>query len=99
MPAAGEIKVTGGKKRNIACTYRENFSYLDTEGIDFSQIERKQIKEEMLAAPVQKGAKAGELQYFLNGKQIGSVDILAAEEVPRAGFTDYFMEGVDAFLM
>jgi len=97
MPAAGEIKVTGGKKRNIACTYRENFSYLDTEGIDFSQIERKQIKEEMLAAPVQKGAKAG--QYFLNGKQIGSVDILAAEEVPRAGFTDYFMEGVDAFLM
>lgn len=99
MPAAGEIKVTGGKKRNIACTYRENFSYLDTEGIDFSQIERKQIKEEMLAAPVQNGAKAGELQYFLNGKQIGSVDILAAEEVPRAGFADYFMEGVDAFLM
>ena len=96
---AGEIKVTGGKKRNILCTYREPFSYLDTEGVDFSQIERKQIKEETLAAPVKQGEKAGELQYFLNGKQIGSVDILTTEEVQRAGFVDYFQKGVDAFLL
>lgn len=99
MPAAGEIKVTGGKKRSILCTYREPFSYLDTEGVDFSQIERKQIKEETLAAPVKQGEKAGELQYFLNGKQIGSVDILTTEEVQRAGFVDYFQEGVEAFLL
>ena len=98
-PEAGEIKVTGGKKRNILCTYREPFSYLDTEGVDFSQIERKQIKEETLAAPVKQGEKAGELQYFLNGKQIGSVDILTTEEVQRAGFVDYFKEGVEAFLL
>lgn len=98
-PEAGEIKVTGGKKRSILCTYREPFSYLDTEGVDFSQIERKQIKEETLAAPVKQGEKAGELQYFLNGKQIGSVDILTTEEVQRAGFVDYFQEGVDAFLL
>ena len=98
-PEAGEIKVTGGKKRNILCTYREPFSYLDTEGVDFSQIERKQIKEETLAAPVKQGEKAGELQYFLNGKQIGSVDILTTQEVQRAGFVDYFQEGVDAFLL
>ena len=89
-PEAGEIKVTGGKKRNILCTYREPFSYLDTEGVDFSQIERKQIKEETLAAPVKQGEKAGELQYFLNGKLIGSVDILTTEDVQRAGFVDYF---------
>ena len=99
LPEAGEIKVTGGKKRNILCTYREPFSYLDTEGVDFSQIERKQIKEETLAAPVKQGEKAGELQYFLNGKQIGSVDILTTEEVQRAGFVDYFQEGVEAFLL
>ena len=43
--------------------------------------------------------KAGELQYFLNGKQIGSVDILTTEEVQRAGFVDYFQEGVEAFLL
>ena len=98
-PEAGEIKVTGGKKRNILCTYREPFSYLDTEGVDFSQIERKQIKEETLAAPVKQGEKAGELQYFLNGKQIGSVDILTTEEVQRAGFVDYFQEGVEEFLL
>ena len=98
-PEAGEIKVTGGKKRNILCTDREPFSYLDTEGVDFSQIERKQIKEETLAAPVKQGEKAGELQYFLNGKQIGSVDILTTEEVQRAGFVDYFQEGVEAFLL
>ena len=34
-----------------------------------------------------------------NGKQIGSVDILTTEEVQRAGFVDYFQEGVDAFLL
>ena len=67
--------------------------------MDFSQIERKQIKEETLVAPVKQGEKAGELQYFLNGKQIGSVDILTTEEVQRAGFVDYFQEGVEAFLL
>ena len=55
--------------------------------------------KETLAAPVKQGEKAGELQYFLNGKQIGSVDILTTEEVQRAGFVDYFQEGVDAFLL
>lgn len=67
--------------------------------MDFSQIERKQTKKKSLAAPVKQGEKAGELQYFLNGKQIGSVDILTTEEVQRAGFVDYFQEGVEAFLL
>ena len=55
--------------------------------------------ETALAAPVKKGTKAGELQYFLNGKKIGSVDILTGEEVAKAGILDYFMESLDALLM
>ena len=98
-PAAGEVRITGGKKRSMLCIYRETFSYLDTEGIDFSKIERRQVMETALAAPVKKGTKAGELQYFLNGQKIGSVDILTEEEVARAGFLDYFMESLDALLM
>ena len=98
-PAAGEVRITGGKKRSIPCVYRETFSYLDTEGVDFAQIECRQMLETALAAPVKKGTKAGELQYFLNGQKIGSVDILTEEEVARAGLLDYFMESLDALLM
>ena len=38
------------------------------------------IKKEV-KAPVKRGTKLGEAKYYLNGKEIGSVDILATENV------------------
>ena len=70
-------------------TYRGEFRYLDIEGNDLSAVEKKIIMEESTAAPVKKGEKAGEAAYYLNGKKIGSVDIVFGKSIDRAEYKDY----------
>ena len=43
-------------------------------------------------APVTKGAKAGEIQYYLDGEKIGSVAIVFCENIEKAGYWDYVKE-------
>ena len=52
-----------------------------------------------MQAPVDEGAKAGEVVYSLNGTPIGSVDILFAESVTAAGYKDYLYKIFLDFLM
>ena len=46
-------------------------------------------------APVKKGDKIGEAVYRLGTEKIGSVDIVAAEDITEAVFKDYL---IDIFL-
>lgn len=39
-------------------------------------------------APVQKGAKAGEIIYSAGGKEFGRMEIVYGETVERAGYSD-----------
>lgn len=82
-------KVTGGvaEEVNIAC--REAFRYLDTEGNDVNNIQKEVRLPEEVEAPVVKGNIAGKVVYTLNGKEIGSVDILFTETVEKATYRDY----------
>ena len=54
---------------------------------------------ESVTAPIQEGAAAGKAVYKLNGTEVGSVDILYESSVEKAGFQDYFMEALGAFLL
>ena len=62
----------------MACRYTGEFRYLDTEGKNLSQIEKKIVYMKNLQAPVKKGDIVGEAQYLLDGKVIGKTDIVAA---------------------
>ncbi len=39
-----------------------------------------------------KGDKIGEAVYQMGSEKIGSVDIIASEDIPKAGFSDYIKE-------
>ena len=69
--------------------YGGEFSYLMLGGETKDQIERQLVLEESVEAPIEAGQKVGSLNYLMNGKSIGSVDILAADAVEKAGFMDY----------
>lgn len=84
-----EISILGGKKEKIAVVPRGAFRYLDVNGTDFSQIEKTYEYQEKLEAPLAQGDVAGRICYLLQGKEIGSVDIIAAETVEKAYFADY----------
>ena len=77
------VPVKGGVKKEVACRY------LDTEGKNLSQIEKKIVYMKNLQAPVKKGDIVGEAQYLLDGKVVGKTDIVAAKSVKKAGLWDY----------
>ena len=81
--------VTGGVGEEAEIGFRSEFRYLDLQGNDMSQI-RKELKlPESVEAPVRKGDIAGKAVYVLNGKEIGSVEILFLQSVEKAGYRDY----------
>lgn len=78
---AGPVPVRRGVEKEVKVAQEKPFAYVDTSGTDLSGIERKLNLEKSMKAPVRKGDKAGEAEYYLDGVKIGSVDILAVEDV------------------
>ena len=83
------VPIKGGVKAEVACRYTGEFRYLDTEGKNLSQIEKKIVYMKNLQASVKKGDIVGEAQYLLDGKVVGKTDIVAAKSVKKAGLWDY----------
>ncbi len=84
-----KLPVAMGVTPETALRYGGEFSYLGMNGEDFSAVERTVTLPESLTAPVTEGDIVGSLTYTLNGKTLGTVDILAAESVEPAGYGDY----------
>ena len=83
------MQVANGVKDQVSLQYSGPFSYLSITGEDLSGVEKTVELTESLQAPVSRGDSAGRLVYRMNGHEIGSVEITAAEDVEKAGFTDY----------
>lgn len=81
--------VQQGVEDTVKCRILEPFYYLDTEGRNLENIEKEiQIKEE-ITSPVKKGDVLGKAVFTLDGEVIGETDIIASENVEKAGFFDY----------
>lgn len=94
-----ELTVKRGLKDTVSCYYAEEFHYLDVNGQNLDGIERKLELPETLTAPVHKGDIAGRMLYLLEGKEIGSVDIVLDEEIEKAGYLHYLMQAWEAYCM
>lgn len=94
-----EIPVRFGVKETVPGTYDGTFSYLSTTGEDLTGIEKKWFCQKELEAPIEKGQEIGKLSYFLDGKEIGSIPILAAEEIAKAGYGHYLKRAFGYLLL
>lgn len=86
--AAPAAPIEGGVKDTAETRLNGTFSYLSMKGEDFGGIEKEWVFQEPLLAPVNEGDILGHLVYRLNGQEIGSVEIVAAESVRKANFID-----------
>ncbi len=84
-----EIPVKRTVQGSVSCDFAETFYYLDTEGRPIKDIEKEIHMKKSLTAPVRAGDPAGEAVYLLDGEKVGSVKIVAAEDVPASGYLDY----------
>ena len=85
----GPMAVTGGVEDSVELAYESPFSYLSLTGENLDAIERALMLEESLPAPIVPGQRAGVLEYRLNGKSIGHVNVVTAGCVEEAGYGDY----------
>ena len=74
------IEVVKGEDDFVKVTQEEPFSYVDITGSNLSQIERK-VELDKADAPIQMNDKLGVVRYYLNGKEIGCVHIIATENI------------------
>lgn len=94
----GLVKVKRGEEDTIKAKQKEPFTYIDTTGADTSKIERKvQVKKE-IKAPVKKGDKVGVAKYYLGGQEIGSVEIVAAENMKKMSYKSVLEDVVEKTL-
>lgn len=81
--------VQRGVEDTVKCRILEPFYYLDTEGRNLENIEKQIQIKEGITAPVKKGDVLGKAVFMLDGEVIGETDIIATENVEKAGFFDY----------
>ena len=95
----GDIAVTGGKAEQVAVEPKGTFRYLDITGADFTQIEKNFKYQDVVVAPVEKGAEVGHISYSLGGREIGRIPIIASEGVEKAYFIDYLLKVLMKYLV
>lgn len=86
------LSVEKGISDTVSLYFKEPFAYVSTDGSDVSAIEKQLDLPEIVTAPIEKDTLAGYAIYTLNGKEVGKIEILYAEDVPQATFRDYFLE-------
>lgn len=91
------VKVERGEEDQVEVIPKSGFSYLDVSGADLSKVEKKVVPKSSLKAPVEKGQKAGTVQYLLNGEKIGEVDLVAADDVPSLSLKHAIEDVLDTF--
>lgn len=97
--ALPEIPVKNGVTEQVGLQYAEEFSYVATDGSNLSQVERALELPEEVTAPVEKGTQIGRIVYTLNGREIGSTELLVAENVEKAAYGDYMGKVFCMFLL
>ncbi len=94
-----QMAIEGGLQDFVDLQYAGEFRYLDTKGNNLDNVIKTIELPEVVEAPVQQGTVAGKAFYTLDGATIGSVDILYAQTIEKAGYGDYLYRIFQYFLL
>lgn len=79
------VAVKNGVEKMVKAETKEDFTTF-VKVAELENIEREVVPDEDLSAPLEAGARVGEVIYKLGDEEIGRVEIVAAEKVEKAGF-------------
>ncbi len=89
--AIGELEVLKGMKNEVNLVASKDYNLLVKKG-QKGNIERKVDVSEDVIAPVEKGQKVGEITFFVDGEELGKVDIVTAEAVEKVSVGRVFIK-------
>lgn len=93
------VLVSGGQETFVPVKQKEPFTYIDTQGTDLSKIQKTYQPVKKLKAPVKPGDKAGTISYALNGKEIGTAELVADGRVEKATYQSSLEETLKQFFL
>lgn len=96
-PVLSPIAIKCGVKDTVQCGYKNTFSYLFMNSYDENGITCHLELLANIEAPVSAGDSLGMLVYEYNGTPIGSVDIIALEDIEKADYGDYLRNMMQDF--
>lgn len=97
--AVTPIPVRKGIADGLNYRVNDTFSYLCLKETNPADITKEIRLDESVTAPVTENDKVGEITYLIKGKKIGTVDIVAAENIKKAGYMDYFKRALDKLFL
>ena len=80
------VKVKGGVSETVKIMAKETFNYVSTSGEDFSNIKKDISINKKVVAPINKGDTIGKINYYLDEKKIGDIDLVACKDVEKASY-------------
>jgi len=83
-----DVPVKSGVKKEIALKPAATFSTLFGKEIKKDGVEISFTYEKNLFAPVEAGTPAGRAIFSYEGRELGGVDLVAAESVQKAKYSD-----------
>lgn len=92
MPELKPIEVENGTEETAEIQYAHPFTWLDTTGAKFGEIEKKLNLPQKIQAPGKKGETIGTLDYYLGKEKIGSVEICLKETIEKASLKDWIQK-------
>ena len=85
-----EIEVNGGKIKTVSVYPSRSAYSFEAKGANGGVVTETHF--EKIKAPIEKGAKVGELIVFKDGVEVDRVDLITANEVKKATFFDRMKE-------
>ncbi len=92
------IRVQSGIPSEIAVYPKTKFSHTFTTGFTVSDIKRT-VTFKNVTAPIKNGDEVGAILYTYKGKEIGSMPILARQDVKKAGYVDLLLLSLKKMFM
>jgi serine-type D-Ala-D-Ala carboxypeptidase (penicillin-binding protein 5/6) len=89
-------RVWFGKKRNVVLV-PATANAVTIPKSQLAQLSQRLEAPQSIDGPVQKQAKIGKLIYSLNGKDIATIDLVAAEAVPKGNIFRCLWDGISKF--
>lgn len=93
------VPVKKGIAAGVNYKVKEEFSYLCLKDTNPADITKEVTMYESVTAPVKENDKVGEITYKLGGSKIGTVDIVASENIEKAKFRDYFLQALQKLML
>jgi len=90
LEGKNSVLVDGGVLPSVKINASNNFQTLIKKS-DLSKITQRVNFGQNVAAPIKKGDTIGTIDFFLNDEQIGAVNVVAAQNVPRKTFWTAFL--------